>query len=252
MSNGKTLAVILAVGLLAAGLSSAQRLEGKPTLEDNWNDFLHYTLIGRFDMAEGFALAILESDPDPVELFALGQKNQQGYKLLSRAKENVHQPDLAKLSGELWTIIELGRFLRRSNAKVVFDEIKRLSTTERGRLTAVKRLENSGEYAIPLMLDALGDNSRKEEWPNIVWALPKIGRDAIRPLAAALQTDNTSVKAESVGEASLKSTRTPGTFPPPSCSTGWLKITITTPSLWRRPKMRNLPIYGSGIMTPGD
>ncbi|MHC4184801.1 MAG: HEAT repeat domain-containing protein [Planctomycetota bacterium] len=198
MSNGKTLAVILAVGLLAAGLSSAQRLEGKPTLEDNWNDFLHYTLIGRFDMAEGFALAILESDPDPVELFALAQKNERGYDLLSRARENVHQPELAKLSGQIWTIIELGRFMRRSNAKVVFDEIKRLSTTQRGRLTAVKRLEKSGEYAIPLMLDALGDNSRKEEWPNIVWALPQIGRDAIRPLAAGLQTPNTSVKAESV------------------------------------------------------
>jgi len=46
------------------------------------------------------------------------------------------------------------------------------------------------------MLDALSDISRKQEWPNIVTALPEIGRGAIRPLVAALQTENVHVKDE--------------------------------------------------------
>jgi len=190
MLKGKTIAAILAVALLAVGASFAQ------SLEDDWNDFLHYTLIGRLDMAKGYAQTILESEPDPVELLALAEANPQGYTLLSRAKETPHAPQLAELSGKLWDIIEQGRFIRRSAPKIIVEEIKRLSSTERGRLIAVKRLKNAGEYAIPYMLDAIADRSRKEEWPNIIWALPQIGRDAIRPLAAALQTENTTVKAE--------------------------------------------------------
>jgi hypothetical protein len=46
------------------------------------------------------------------------------------------------------------------------------------------------------MLDAMIDPLRKEEFPNIVWALPQIGRNAIRPLVAALQTENLALKAE--------------------------------------------------------
>jgi hypothetical protein len=46
------------------------------------------------------------------------------------------------------------------------------------------------------MLDAMADSSRESELPDIIRALPQIGRDAIRPLAAALQTDNVALKAE--------------------------------------------------------
>ncbi|GAG14622.1 unnamed protein product, partial [marine sediment metagenome] len=52
------------------------------------------------------------------------------------------------------------------------------------------------EYAIMYMLDAMAEPARKEELPNIIWALPQIGRDAIRPLAAALQTQDVAIKAE--------------------------------------------------------
>jgi len=166
------------------------------SLEENWNDFLHYTLIGRFDLAKGYAQAILESNPDPVKLLELSQQNPRGYQLLSRARENKHDTELAELSSKIWNLIEKGRFLQRSNARVIFDEIKRLSTSKRGFLLAVKRLKKSGEYAIPLMLQALSDHDRKAEWPNIIKALPQIGRPAIRPLVAALQTESTELKIE--------------------------------------------------------
>ncbi|MHC4624011.1 MAG: HEAT repeat domain-containing protein [Planctomycetota bacterium] len=190
MLNAKTSLIVFAVGVLAGSAAFAQ------DLEENWNDFLHYTLIGRFDMAEGFARAILESGPDPVELLALSDANPNGHSLLVRAKENRHRPELAELSGRLYDIIEKGRFIRRSDPEVIVQEVKRLTTTERGKLTAIKRLRNAGEYAIPFMIDALADRSRKQEWPNIVEALPQIGRPAIRPLVAALQTKNVQVKAE--------------------------------------------------------
>jgi hypothetical protein len=192
MLNGKTIAIAFAVGLFASAACNAQ------SLEENWNDYLHYALIGRLDMAKAHARAILEGRSDPVALFDLSQANPQGYALLLRAKETPHEPELAQLSGELYNMIELGRFLRRTDPEVIVEEIKRLSTTERGRATATTALQNAGEYAIPFMLDALADRNRKEEWIHITQALPKIGRDAIRPLTAALQTDDLSVKADIV------------------------------------------------------
>jgi hypothetical protein len=46
------------------------------------------------------------------------------------------------------------------------------------------------------MLDALGDDARKAEWPNISSALGQMSKEAIRPLVAALQTNNVGVKSE--------------------------------------------------------
>ncbi|GAI57075.1 unnamed protein product, partial [marine sediment metagenome] len=150
-----------------------------------------------FDMAGGHAQAVLESDPDPVELLALSEDNPQGYDILLNAIDSAYLPaELVELSSKLLAIIEKGILIRRADPKIIVEEIKRLSSTERARLTAVKRLQNAGEYAIPYMLDAMVDNTRKEEWPNIIWALPQMSREAIRPLVAALQTENVTLKAE--------------------------------------------------------
>ena len=191
MFNGKIVAAILAVGLLLVSAGFGQ------TLEENWNDFLHYTKIGRLDLARGYAQVILDSNPDPVELLALSKENPRGYAILLRVIDTAPDAELVELSSKLLDIIKQGIFIRRSDPKIIVEEIKRLSSkTPRGRLTAVKRLQDAGEYAIPYMLDAVADLSREEEFEKIVEALPQIGRDAIRPLVTALQTENVAVKGE--------------------------------------------------------
>ncbi|MHC4169394.1 MAG: HEAT repeat domain-containing protein, partial [Planctomycetota bacterium] len=106
--------------------------------------------------------------------------------------------ELADLAGQVIAVIDKGRFIQRSAPAIIAEEVRRLSGTERGWFIAVRRLRDAGEYAIPFMLDALADPSREAELPDIVRALPQIGRGAIRPLAAALQTDNVTVKTEIV------------------------------------------------------
>ena len=190
MFRGKIAAAVLAIAFLTVGNCFAQ------TLEENWNDYLHYTKIGRFDLAKGYAQAILDSEPDPVELLELSRDNPQGYQILTRVKEFAPDDELVELSSRILTFIDRGRFARRSAPAIIAEEVRRLSTTDRGWFTAVKRLRNAGEYAIPFMLDALADNSRRQEFPQIVRAIPHIGRDAIRPLVAALQIDDVAIKAE--------------------------------------------------------
>ncbi len=163
--------------------------------EDNWNDFLHYTAIARYDLAVGYAQKLIESNPDPVMLLGLSEANPNGYGILLRMRSNNDQ--LKEVSGQILDIIEQGRFIRRTDAKIIMQEIKRLSSNSiRGQLAAQQRLKNAGEYAIPYMLDAIADESRRDELPNIAAALGKIGRSAIRPLVSALQTDRAAIKGE--------------------------------------------------------
>ncbi|MFA5554834.1 MAG: HEAT repeat domain-containing protein [Phycisphaerae bacterium] len=190
MSKSAAIAGLLFVGLFLTAIASAD------SVSDNWNDFLHYTKIGRLDMAKGYGRDLVDSNPDPAVILELSRNNPNAVILLQRAADNEHDKELASLASQVLGFIEQGKFGRRTDSSIIAEEIRRLSTTTRGRLAAVERLRNSGEYAIPFMLDALADPSRREEAPNIIWTLPQIGRDAIRPLAAALQTDNTAVKAE--------------------------------------------------------
>ncbi|MHC4356401.1 MAG: HEAT repeat domain-containing protein, partial [Planctomycetota bacterium] len=155
-------------------------------------------VIGRFDLAKGHAQALLASNPDPEELLKLSKENPQGYQILLRAKDTAPDAELADLAGQVIAVIDKGRFIQRSAPAIIAEEVRRLSGTERGWFIAVRRLRDAGEYAIPFMLDALADPSREAELPDIVRALPQIGRGAIRPLAAALQTDNVTVKTEIV------------------------------------------------------
>jgi HEAT repeat protein len=192
MLNRRTVAAVVVVGFFLAGITFAQ------SLEENWNDFLHYIKIGRFDLAKGFGQAVLQSNPDSAKLLVLSRQNPQGYEILQKVNEAAPDPQLAEITRKILGIVEQGRFSRRADPRIIVEEIRRLSTTERGRLASVKRLQNAGEYAIPFMLDAIADSSRKDEMPYIVWALPQIGKDAIRPLTAALQTESVAVKAEIV------------------------------------------------------
>ncbi|MFC1633852.1 HEAT repeat domain-containing protein [Planctomycetota bacterium] len=191
MFKGKT-AVAIVAALLIANACLAQ------TIEDDWGDFLHYTKIGRFDMAKGHAQALLDSNPDPVALLELSGKNPQGYQILVRVNERAPDAQMAELSGKILALIERGRFIQRTAPKIIAEEVRRLSSTDRGWFIAVDRLRNAGEYAVPFMLDAMADGSRDAELPYIVRALPQIGKDGIRPLAAALQTSNVSLKAQIV------------------------------------------------------
>ncbi|MDD5064340.1 MAG: HEAT repeat domain-containing protein [Phycisphaerae bacterium] len=198
MFNKKTVGIILAAVLLAASISFGATKDPSTTLRASWNDYLHYTKIGRLDLAKGYAQAVLDSNPDPVELLGFSEENPQGYAILLRVIDTASDAELVEVSKKVLDIIEQGRFIRRSDPKIIGEEIRRLSGTDRGRLAAVKRLQNAGEYAAYFMLNAMADKTRKEEFPNIVWALPQVGRDAIRPLTAALQAEDVGLKAEIV------------------------------------------------------
>jgi len=193
MFKGKTVFVVLCMlsFVVSTGFSGE--------LKDDWNDFLHYTKIGRYDLARSYGQAILDSSPDSVALLNLTLENPKGFDIMLLLHEAKPDEALAAVTTQVLAVIEQGRFVRRSDPQVVVLEVKRLSSnTERGRMTALKRLQEAGEFAVPFMLDVLADSDRRDEHANVIEALPKIGQPGIRPLAAALQTPQSTVKVEIV------------------------------------------------------
>ncbi len=211
MLSGRTVALVLVIGCCIIGAGFAQNQPQAPgavsrpgapdqTLAGNWNDFLHYTKIGRFDLAKGYAKAVLDANPDPTELFKLVEENQTGYALAMKAAETAHDEELAQLTQQLLGVVDQGRFQRRTEPKLIVEEIQRLSTTPRGKMIATRRLQDAGEYAVPFMLDAMAEAIRNPAYQtklsDLIEVLPQIGRPAIRPLTAALQMNNDQLKAE--------------------------------------------------------
>lgn len=186
--NRKIALVSVITVLMAVSTTLAQ------TLEEDWTEFLHYTAIGRFDVAAGFAQKIIDQEPDPLALLKLSEDNPAGYGILQ--KVYMHKEELKVQAGKILDIIESGRYLRRTDPRIITEEIERLSRGQRAKLTAIARLRNSNEFAIPFMLDALATESRKGEFADITSALGELGRHSISPLVASLQMKNIPVKAE--------------------------------------------------------
>jgi len=186
----------LKIAMLAAFMLFMTIAPTMADLESDWDDFLHYAAIGKFDLASGYAEKILASNPDPVAVLALSEKNTRAYSLLLNIYNNNDQ--LRESASKLIDLIEQGRYLRRIDPEIIRGEIARLDTTIRGRMKAEGRLRDAGEYAVPFMLDALEENVGKDSFSYISDALGKMDNDACRPLQTALQMDDAAVKTEIV------------------------------------------------------
>lgn len=174
---------IAAAGSVTFG-QEAER--GSAETAQNWDELMHYTLIGKWDLAKVYGQALVDGDPDPVQLLNLAQLERyaDSYRNLTLLKADSPIKDIA---AKVLELIEQGRFEQRTNPQRIADEVRRLSTTTRGRMLAINRLKDSGEWAVPIMIEALRDPSRHEEFSNIRWALPQLGKTAVNPLVVVLQ-----------------------------------------------------------------
>lgn len=187
-----TIAMLILVAWIGVG-SAAE-------LKDHWGDFLHYAMIGRFDLAKAHAQAILDGPADPAALFSLAEESPREYQILLRVREAQSDPELAAVADKVLALVEQGRQARRSDAKVVQEQVNRLltTTTARGRILAIQQLQDSGEYSVPFLLDALADPSRQGGLDRIVEALSQLGAAAVRPLGAAIRAADAAVRVEVV------------------------------------------------------
>ncbi len=178
-----------------AMVQSALAQAGSPTADATpgslFVDFLHYSVLGRFEVADGYARQLLNHpDLDPVEIHRLSLENDRSVETLLVLIRN---SSIADSAGRVMDLIREGEHLLRKDGDRIRANIEKLVGSPQEEHFAIIALTDSGEYAIPPMVQALDDDRRQALWPRIIRALPKIGLPAVRPLAESLQHENARV-----------------------------------------------------------
>ncbi|MGB2823504.1 MAG: hypothetical protein WBF17_21170 [Phycisphaerae bacterium] len=189
---------ILAV-CVAASVAPAQGAAA-PTAEDVraakltelWENLIHYIRIGQHEAATSFGQALLAFGAKPSEVYYLSARSPGSLATLARGRGLKGMQDITtKLLG----IIEQGYKSERSDPEQIKKAIELLGGTQRAYLRGRDRLEISGEYAVPQLLRKLEEpditNALREK---IMIVLPRLGKEAVLPLAAATRTDDPQLR----------------------------------------------------------
>ena len=170
-------------------------------LKELWSDFLHYIKIARVDMAQSFGRSILESGTESRNIYLLSVQFKDTQDVLRRGQR---LEGMKEIIDEIRKVIEEGYEAERADPKQIANSIKLLGGTVRAYKIGLKRLVESGEYAMPQLIQKLMDPKTPELLrERIVTVLPKIGKDAVRPLSVALQSKDVHLQetlARTLGE----------------------------------------------------
>ena len=157
-----------------------------------FTDFLHYARMGRFQAADAYAQALLAlPDLDPVDVLEAASKDPASVRTLTIIIDN---SSIAESAQRVLDLIEQGEHKRRQDAERIVRNIDLLGGDPQQEHFARKHLAESGEYAIPLMIQTLLDPAKQRLWPRVIQALPAIGKPAVGPLVMALSVDNEDIR----------------------------------------------------------
>lgn len=181
-------------------------LPGKDPLEENFAAYLHFALVGQFDVADKFGQAFLKQPgiserPLPKEVservLDISNRYQNSIDTLLTVISNTPIADTAK---QVLEVVMQSHRQARMNPGRIKSNIELLSGTPMQEAVALQRLRDSGEYSIPWLLEALADPKQEKLHPFIARTLPLIGKKAVNPLVEALLISNPAV-AGAVAEA---------------------------------------------------
>ena len=99
------------------------------------------------------------------------------------------------ITAQVVKVLNEGRYTRRSDTKFITDNIDRLTTSERGYVNGIRALRDSGELAVPFLVQYLRDPSKQEYQPVIRCALRDLGKYSLNPLVAATEMNDWPVLA---------------------------------------------------------
>ena len=171
------------------------------TVEQLFKDFLHYARMGQFRNADAAAKTLLvHPDLNPAEVSLIADKDRKSIETIQTLIKNSTIPDSAARVMEL---IERGRYMLRKDRERILKHIEALGGTPQEEMYAIKGLIDGGEYSVPLLLNALQDPAKKELWPRIIQALPRLEKDAVGPMVQALAIEDNAIRqylAHALGE----------------------------------------------------
>ena len=161
---------------------SAQNQDRSP--QQLWNDFNHYVLIARPDLAASSGRALLQQT-DPGELLDVVEAGD--YEKYEQTLDQAGDMDgVGDVAGELGSAINRARLERARDPERIRADIERLAEGQQAYANAITRLRAAGQAAVPAMLQTLTDDNRQRLQPYVTTALVAMGRPVVYPLSVAL------------------------------------------------------------------
>jgi len=159
------------------------------------NDGWYFASIGRFDVSRANFDALLAEEPDPVALLEFADRERTRHEILLQLTGD---PTMGPVVEELLALLREGERIVKAAPIRIRRNIERLGGPPRAFENAVALLKDSGEYAVPFIIEALGDPDRKALTPALIRCLPQIDRPALNPLVVALEPTDDAVRLHAI------------------------------------------------------
>jgi len=168
------------------------RVKAVAAVQENWEQLLHYINIARPELAASYGKAIVDSkDATPKLIYLLSGKKPGSLKTLRKGQNLEGLDEMCK---NFRVTIEKGYKAWRSDPEEIEESIRMMGRTLRGYRIGKQRLIESGEYAIPQLIEKLISPKTPQVLKDrIVTMLGSMGRNAVRAFSVALQSKDTKL-----------------------------------------------------------
>lgn len=165
------------------GKQIAELLDSGREQMNQADDGFYFAAIGRFDVAAANFSALADGGPDPVAVLEFTDSKPNRKRILHQV---LHNPICGEAARRVVTLLEQGEVGLRADPRRIRSNIARLAGPPRGFENATAALKESGEFAVPFLIETLQDPDQRELVRPILRALPQLDRPAVAPLCAAL------------------------------------------------------------------
>ncbi len=172
---------------LVAALVLGTATYGQDAPAELFDDFIHYTLIAKPDLAAAKAELLLQSGRTNAELAQLLDDDTNLVERFNRAiVRGLSVLELEDIATELDRRVEQGRLDLARDANRIDGAIEMLLGKQREKMHGRQRLIAAGEYAIPKLLKVVTDGQNDRLKVAVSDVFVKIGRQAVSPLCQSL------------------------------------------------------------------
>ncbi len=155
------------------------------------DDGFYFCQIGRFDVADANFRALLNAEPDPVAVLEFTDRVPKRRDILLQLSNN---STIGESVRQMLRLLAIGELRIKADPTRIKENIERLGGPPRGYENACAALQDSGEYAIPFIVQYLRDPAKQHLLRPLLRCLPQIDRPALNPLVMALRMNDDATK----------------------------------------------------------
>jgi hypothetical protein len=150
------------------------------------SDFVHYVLIGKADLAQAAAEAVLSASATDADLASVVDEQGLGERLDRAISRSRLMGEVSDLATRIEDRVEDGRKLLARSPARIGEAIEMLNKTLRERMIAEERITAAGEYAAPQLLKVLVESRDPAKELEAAKAIRLLESKAVLPLAMSL------------------------------------------------------------------